>query len=543
MASLSEPTKKTASSLTNKVSKVMDKIVGGRTTPVESEKSPAKLLGAIYELMVKMDEDKRLHEELQQTYDKEDASSDKHRHEELIKALTGRRKKPEIKKEVKEKKEKVKKEPETKAPETKTKTPETKTKAPETKTKAPETKAKAPETKAKAPETEAKAPETKTKAPETKTKAPETEAKAPEVKVAESPKATTEPVKQVEPPKATTEPVKQVEPPKTTAEPVKQVQPPKATTEPSIPSNTAATAAKVTPSTLTGRAAMLSGALIGLGITNKSAITAIVAASAKESQLDPFKPEAGAKPWLNTLNGKPKVVNGKTLSPLEYIYTKFPQLGPGGRVSKQLSMPDGVPEDYIRQIMAKGDESWFTFVYPGGPEAYKYRGRGLLQITGKSVYEKVGKIIGIDLLNDPDAVTRDFTTAARAAGAYLMDSLGRGDSKKGLESLNSFENDKDALKVVIANVASGNIGTDKQRIDKLFNPDTNLGKTTASQLEAAGKYSNLGTASVENKDLKQSMDKPPIQTTNNTMVNVPSSTTIQPSVNKDDDRPPILNKR
>ena len=126
MASLSEPTKKTASSLTNKVSKVMDKIVGGRTTPVESEKSPAKLLGAIYELMVKMDEDKRLHEELQQTYDKEDASSDKHRHEELIKALTGRRKKPEIKKEVKEKKEKVKKEPETKAPETKTKTPETK---------------------------------------------------------------------------------------------------------------------------------------------------------------------------------------------------------------------------------------------------------------------------------------------------------------------------------------------------------------------------------------------------------------------------------
>ena len=542
MASLSEPTKKTASSLTNKVSKVMDKIVGGRTTPVESEKSPAKLLGAIYELMVKMDEDKRLHEELQQTYDKEDASSDKHRHEELIKALTGRRKKPEIKKEVKEKKEKVKKEPETKAP--------------ETKAKAPETKAKAPETKAKAPETEAKAPETEAKAPETKTKAPETEAKAPEVKVAEPPKTTAEPVKQVQPPKATTEPVKQVEPPKTTAEPVKQVQPPKATTEPvkqveppkattepSIPSNTAATAAKVTPSTLTGRAAMLSGALIGLGITNKSAITAIVAASAKESQLDPFKPEAGAKPWLNTLNGKPKVVNGKTLSPLEYIYTKFPQLGPGGRVSKQLSMPDGVPEDYIRQIMAKGDESWFTFVYPGGPEAYKYRGRGLLQITGKSVYEKVGKIIGIDLLNDPDAVTRDFTTAARAAGAYLMDSLGRGDSKKGLESLNSFENDKDALKVVIANVASGNIGTDKQRIDKLFNPDTNLGKTTASQLEAAGKYSNLGTASVENKDLKQSMDKPPIQTTNNTMVNVPSSTTIQPSVNKDDDRPPILNKR
>ena len=54
---------------------------------------------------------------------------------------------------------------------------------------------------------------------------------------------------------------------------------------------------------------------------------------------------------------------------------------------------------------------------------------------------------------------------------------------------------------------------------------------------------SVAQSSIQNKDLKQSMDKPPIQTTNNTMVNVPSSTTIQPSVNKDDDRPPILNKR
>lgn len=159
MASLSEPTKKTASSLTNKVSKVMDKLVGGRTMPVESEKSPAKLLGSIYELMVKMDEDRRLHEELQQTYDKEDASGDKHRHEEIIKVLTGRRKKPK-EREVKEEKVEV---PKAKAPEVKAPT------------------AKAPEVKA----PEAKAPEVK--APTSK---------APEVKpTAEPVKPTVEPVK------------------------------------------------------------------------------------------------------------------------------------------------------------------------------------------------------------------------------------------------------------------------------------------------------------------------------------------------------------
>jgi hypothetical protein len=290
---------------------------------------------------------------------------------------------------------------------------------------------------------------------------------------------------------------------------------------------------------LSGRASQVAIALASLGITSKAAVGAIVATSAKESGLDPFKPEDGAKPWLNTLNGKPKVVNGKTLSPLEYIYTKFPQLAPGGRVAKQLNMPDGVSEDYIRQTMAKGDEAWFTLVYPGGADAYKYRGRGLIQITGKGVYKAVGDIIGVDLEKDPDAITRDFDTAARATGAYLMNSLGRGDSKKGLAALNALTDEKEALKMVIANVARGGAGSDKEKIDKMFDPSTNLGKTTASQLEAAGKYSQLGSdaasgdkinsASTENKNLKAdasaNQDKPAITVNNNktTTTGSPSS--------------------
>ena len=88
-------------------------------------------------------------------------------------------------------------------------------------------------------------------------------------------------------------------------------------------------------------------------------------------------------------------------------------------------MPNGVSADYIRQVMDKGDEAWFTLVYPGGADAYKYRGRGLIQITGKDNYKKIGDIIGVDLVNNPDAITQDFSTAARATGAYMMNSLGQ----------------------------------------------------------------------------------------------------------------------
>lgn len=313
------------------------------------------------------------------------------------------------------------------------------------------------------------------------------------------------------------------------------------------PSAPKPTAGKI-PTGLTGRAAQVALGLGSLGITSKAAIAAIVTTSAKESGLDPFKPEDGAKAWLNTLNGKPKVVNGKTLSPLEYIYTKFPQLGPGGRVAKQLNMPNGVPEDYIRGAMAKGDEAWFTLVYPGGADAYKYRGRGLIQITGKDVYKAVGDIIGIDLVKDPDAIIKDFDTAAKATGAYLMNSIGRGNSKKGLEELNKLKDDKEALKLVIANVASGGAGYDKDKIDKMFDPNTKMGKTTASQLEAAGKYTQLGLdaasgtqidqASQQNTQMRSELNNQSggSTTLNNTTINGQTLPT-RPGQRRDDSSP------
>jgi hypothetical protein len=468
MASLSEPTKKTASSLTNKVSKVMDKIVGGRTTPVESEKSPAKLLGAIYELMVKMDEDKRLHEELQQTYDKEDASSDKHRHEELIKALTGRRKKPEIKKEVKEKKEEVKKEPETKT----------------------------------------KAPETKTKAPETKTKAPETKTKAPEVKVAEPPKATTEPVKQVQPPKATTEPVKQVQPPKATTEPVPPIKTP--------PSAAISTASKI------GKVAVGVG-LAGLLMKAESSDYNQLVIPTKEYRkempqkanltgmtikgvLDYQNEMIKSKKYPSSAVGKYQIIR-KTLESAVDYFKKKPDSGITLNTNFDETTQDKIYREYLISGKRKAVEDY---------------------VTGKKTGPDALIAAQLDMAEEfaSFSVPEDINRPADPKGNWDARLVKKGESY--------YIGDKGGNKASVTPEMSAK-ALNEERL--LRSPD----KTTP--VLPTPSSASVAQSSIQNKDLKQSMDKPPIQTTNNTMVNVPSSTTIQPSVNKDDDRPPILNKR
>lgn len=60
-----------------------------------------------------------------------------------------------------------------------------------------------------------------------------------------------------------------------------------------------------------------------------------------------------------------------------------------------------------KQLCLQGAEAIANFVYGGRlgnaeDEGYKYRGRGIIQLTGKSNYKKYGKKINADLVNNPD---------------------------------------------------------------------------------------------------------------------------------------------
>ena len=562
MSKLSEKSKQTSASLLNST----------KATPKALADSGDMdgVLGQIYQLMVDNRKDELEQRQIDEKNSKTDTRKEESRHQELLKALTVRRRpKPKrvIRREKKaEEKEAAKPTEPAKKPTEPAKKPAETAKKPDEAAKKPAEAAKKPAEAAKKPAEAAKKPaeDTAKKAAEDKAKkaAEDTAKKAAEdrAKKAAEDKAKKEAedrakkaaedkakksAEQVKPPEVKPPKAEQVKPPEVKPPPKAEAAPAAPKPAQVKPPPTAATLGKAAlgKAALSGKALKVAVALGALGITSKAAIGAIISTSAKESGLDPFKPEDGVKPWSVSLEKRG----------VDYLYLKFPQLAPGGRVAKELNMPNGVPADYIRQVMAKGDEAWFTLVYPGGADAYKYRGRGLIQITGKGVYKAVGDIIGIDLVKDPDAITRDFDTAAKATGAYLMNSVGRGDSKKGLAALNGLTDEQEALKMVIANVARGGAGADKEKIDKMFDTSTNLGKTTASQLEAASKYTQLGSdaasgkkideSSKENADLKEKLNKDKsAQTTNNTTTTNNQTNNVKPE-QKVDDRPPHVRKQ
>jgi putative chitinase len=345
------------------------------STYSETLSSSTKILGSIFEQMQKV----RV-QELSNRTNEEKQKSDKSKqddkfNEELIKALSVRRKlkkkRPVEKKEEPTKKVEEKKE-ETKPPEKKKEEPTKKTE-------------------------EKKVEETKPKVEEKKV-----ETKPPPEKKVEEPKPKVEPEKpKVEAPKVEPAPVAPTKlPPKELPKPTAD----KVTTTTPKPAPIGGAASK-----LPGVAGLIISTLISSGITSVKAQANILAQVKEESQ---FVPKSEDLFYRNAaaIQG----TFGKSRIPTLEFAQQF--------VSKD---GDNRSEQLANHVYAKtsGNST------PG--DGFKYRGRGFIQITGKDAYKSLGDYLKVDLLSNPDLLNNTEIAAKSIPWFFLIYKKGisKGDPK------------------------------------------------------------------------------------------------------------------
>ena len=108
---------------------------------------------------------------------------------------------------------------------------------------------------------------------------------------------------------------------------------------------------------------------------------------------------------------------------LNYSGSKlFEMFGEGNKAGNKVRFKNTAEAE---ELAAKGPEAIGNVIYGGrmgnsADEGYKYRGRGLIQLTGKENYDKFGKLVGVDLVKDPD-LANDPEIAQRIAVEFFKD--------------------------------------------------------------------------------------------------------------------------
>ena len=154
---------------------------------------------------------------------------------------------------------------------------------------------------------------------------------------------------------------------------------------------------------------------------------------AKENIKDPVRAAAFVATVEAETGGRALVEGGHTLkSAVRTFVTNNASMHEGNDLNRPLTAKGKRRKQKLEALgsNATGDEI-FDFIYGPDTDAIgatlgntsatdgsKYKGRGLVQITGKDNYQRIGDIIGVDLVNNPELV-KDPKYAAAAAMAYL----------------------------------------------------------------------------------------------------------------------------
>lgn len=229
--------------------------------------------------------------------------------------------------------------------------------------------------------------------------------------------------------------------------------------------------------------AIVSG-LAAVGITNEYTQAAVLANVKKESN---FK--------ITDEN-----LNYTSVGRLREVFKTATKGKTDEELSKYLKNPEALAEFVYGKRMGN--------TQPG--DGFKYRGRGSIQLTGKNNYAYYGKLLNVDLVNNPDLALNP-TINTQIVGLFVKTGLGN--------KVNSFKNQQEANRAVTQTIGGA-----------ALNLNTGYGAKLLSKVEEGSKEfggTALAAASIENKDLK-TMNKVTNIAIDNTKTNVIASGSSAP---------------
>lgn len=122
--------------------------------------------------------------------------------------------------------------------------------------------------------------------------------------------------------------------------------------------------------------------------------------------------------------------------------------------------------------LKQNDEDFFDVIYGGvygndkKGDGYKYRGRGFNQITFKKAYERYGKLIGVDLVSNPDKLNEVDIASKVSAQFFKVRLTGEQPEMKkrfGVTDIQKLDDLKKAVQIAVN--ANAGWGKDKRGSD------------------------------------------------------------------------------
>jgi predicted chitinase len=254
-----------------------------------------------------------------------------------------------------------------------------------------------------------------------------------------------------------------------------------------------------------GMVGLIITAMNELGITNKFTKIALLANIQKESNFVPIN---------ENLN----------YTSVQRIQEVFPSaVKKSGYGPKELEKFLKNPQELAEFVYGKNSPRGPSMGNKDDGDGYKYRGRGFIQITGKNNYDTFGKIIGENLVQNPDKANDPYS-AAKLAAAFIIKGLGK--------KLNTFTTQQEANRAVTQTIGGAGLNLDKgigaeilAKVDKYSKGFENVDLGSASKEVSQGQREQMKPTDVNVVNVAQ---------TNNTKVSDTKVAAVDKKTNGND---------